>query len=299
MEKGEDDNEEQSSGYNYVIDLMEDGDEAYKEEDPDIDSDLTEVTQALTEGRIKMNATSNPSQGASAETLGKVAIARGFKQTPIKSKDERLYRISNFADNIHEQTLGRGSNIKELKRKYSQMIKLKNNNVQGFEFEKLNYRAPPVSVVAPRGRIFESPNRGVDEDDLMKMEYVSPPTIKRPRTNIPAHIKYEIVDFVEKNPRLTQTHIANLFGIDRTTVSKIIKRYKPSLLNTPGNITKNIRTVNYPNTTIRQIITETNSSAPPMPDLSFHERMINWYQEANMLEMKITLDKVTYYPVHY
>ena len=49
-------------------------------------------------------------------------------------------------------------------------------------------------------------------------------TIRRTRTVIPYSVKCQITKLAEENPRITQGEIAQVFGIDRTTVSKILKR---------------------------------------------------------------------------
>lgn len=48
--------------------------------------------------------------------------------------------------------------------------------------------------------------------------------IRRTRSTIPLSVKCEITKLAEENPRVTQGEIAQMFGIDRTTVSKILKR---------------------------------------------------------------------------
>ncbi|KAK3586999.1 hypothetical protein CHS0354_026719 [Potamilus streckersoni] len=47
---------------------------------------------------------------------------------------------------------------------------------------------------------------------------------RRTRSRIPFEQKQEIAKFREEHPRLTQGEIANIFGIDRTTVTKLLKR---------------------------------------------------------------------------
>lgn len=51
-------------------------------------------------------------------------------------------------------------------------------------------------------------------------------THRRTRTNIPYTIKCQISKMAEESPRITQGEIAQIFGIDRTTVSKILKKRK-------------------------------------------------------------------------
>ncbi|KAJ8301044.1 hypothetical protein KUTeg_022563 [Tegillarca granosa] len=48
--------------------------------------------------------------------------------------------------------------------------------------------------------------------------------VRRTRTVIPLSVKCQITKMAEENPRVTQGEIAQMFGIDRTTVSKILKR---------------------------------------------------------------------------
>lgn len=48
--------------------------------------------------------------------------------------------------------------------------------------------------------------------------------IRRTRSLIPQSVKCQIVQMAQDNPRITQGDIAQMFGIDRTTVSKILKR---------------------------------------------------------------------------
>ncbi|XP_069120385.1 serine-rich adhesin for platelets-like isoform X1 [Argopecten irradians] len=51
-------------------------------------------------------------------------------------------------------------------------------------------------------------------------------TMRRTRTNIPYSVKCKISKMAEESPRITQGEIAQIFGIDRTTVSKILKKRK-------------------------------------------------------------------------
>ncbi|XP_076091646.1 uncharacterized protein LOC143063399 isoform X1 [Mytilus galloprovincialis] len=48
--------------------------------------------------------------------------------------------------------------------------------------------------------------------------------IRRTRSLIPHSVKCQIIQLAQDNPRITQGEIAQMFGIDRTTVSKILKR---------------------------------------------------------------------------
>ncbi|XP_021349647.1 uncharacterized protein LOC110447972 isoform X2 [Mizuhopecten yessoensis] len=67
-------------------------------------------------------------------------------------------------------------------------------------------------------------------------------TMRRTRTNIPYSVKCQISKMAEESPRITQGEIAQIFGIDRTTVSKILKKRKmyvdPSSPHSPSKISR-------------------------------------------------------------
>lgn len=60
--------------------------------------------------------------------------------------------------------------------------------------------------------------RSVSYKDLLTQ------TPRKPRTTLTADVKQEIVDFHKEHPLLRQGEIADIFGIDRTTVTKLLKR---------------------------------------------------------------------------
>lgn len=53
--------------------------------------------------------------------------------------------------------------------------------------------------------------------------------LRRTRTVIPNSVKVQIAKVANQIPRMTQGEIAQMFGIDRTTVSKILKRRREYL----------------------------------------------------------------------
>ena len=53
--------------------------------------------------------------------------------------------------------------------------------------------------------------------------------LRRTRTVIPNSVKVQIARVANQIPRMTQGEIAQMFGIDRTTVSKILKRKREYL----------------------------------------------------------------------
>ena len=77
--------------------------------------------------------------------------------------------------------------------------------------------------MSPTGQIFSAssgePVRMYHQRGLMMED-----TVRRTRSLIPHSVKCQIIQLAQDNPRITQGEIAQMFGIDRTTVSKILKR---------------------------------------------------------------------------
>lgn len=48
--------------------------------------------------------------------------------------------------------------------------------------------------------------------------------VRKQRTSLTVQTKLEVIKYAEENPNVTQNKIASHFGIDRTTVSKVLKR---------------------------------------------------------------------------
>jgi len=86
---------------------------------------------------------------------------------------------------------------------------------------------PQTNIVSP---LFNSsqPVQNISKSESHDNELLLFETkrIRRTRSVIPNSVKDEIGKLAEDNPRITQGEIAQIFGIDRTTVSKILKRKK-------------------------------------------------------------------------
>lgn len=60
-------------------------------------------------------------------------------------------------------------------------------------------------------------------EEMSKVKCVNP-TFRKSRTKINDETRKNIIRFYLQNPNMNQGEIADIFGIDRTTVSKLVKR---------------------------------------------------------------------------
>lgn len=135
--------------------------------------------------------------------------------------------------------------------------------------------------MSPRSQMF-SASSAFPVGMYPNKDTVNDTVIRRTRSLIPHSVKCQIIQLAQDNPRITQGEIAQMFGIDRTTVSKILKRRHKFLEETESDQT-------------------TSSCSPPkimktdsvMNEALYMYNYINlWYLDAKKKGEQVTQSKV-------